>query len=65
MAGVLENYSAETSHQFEYDAPQPLVERRTSDHVAMLSDFKWADNRRSQTPIFDAARQGLVFMCDM
>uniref|UniRef100_A0A336MMJ4 CSON003434 protein n=1 Tax=Culicoides sonorensis TaxID=179676 RepID=A0A336MMJ4_CULSO len=58
LAGVLENYSADTTtHQCEYDAPQPLVDRRTSDHVAMLSDFKWANNRRSQTPLFDAARQ--------
>lgn len=63
-------FSTTTTHQYDssYDAHQPLIDRRSSDNVSMLKDFKWDASRRSETPLVcDAGRQGLnwiVFECN-
>lgn len=58
-------FSTTTTHQYDssYDAHQPLIDRRSSDNVAMLKDFKWDASRRSETPLVcDAGRQGLILL---
>lgn len=65
-------FSTTTTHQYDnsllYDAHQPLIDRRSSDNVAMLKDFKWdaTSTRRSETPLVcDAGRQGLIFLLNL